>query len=200
MRGTENDVYSSDVASSPLSVSEASSDVGIGELIHIEDDMDNETSAATGHNTKNHCNSKQAKKVNRILKNVDKDLARIKEREASRSISPDRLHSVDLTSDTVSVALSCTPSPTFAANDKNQFFGSNVGNQSSGVKVINDTNNESSWFSRGGLLCFGSIILAVIIICLIAYHFDHSKLFLSNSSNHHHEHENDKSLNTKEAQ
>ena len=95
------------MASSPLSVSEASSDVGIGELIHIEDDMDNETSASTGHNSRNHCNSKQAKKVNRILKNVDKDLARIKEREASRSISPDSSTGIGSTDEPVSAHTIC---------------------------------------------------------------------------------------------
>ena len=170
----------SDPASSPLTASEASSEVGVGELIHFNDDLDNQTSYAANYNLPNNCHSKEAKRVNRMLKNVDKDLARIKERETSRSISPERAQPSNRINDvnTVAVSLS-TPSPTMPSNNTNHFFSSTLGQQKSGVKIVNGTNNENPWCSRSGLLCIGSIVLAVILICLIAYHFDHSKLFLN---------------------
>ena len=173
----------SDAASSPLSVSATSSEVGVGELIQLQDDLEsnqlNESSDA------NNCNSKQAKRVNRILKNVDKDLARIKEREASRSLSPEGRQFLDGVNDrnTVSLALS-TPSPTLSTT--NQFFSS-TSEQKHGVKVINSSSsNENSWCSRSGICCISSIILAVILICLIAYHFDHAKFLISNRNNEQH--------------
>ena len=177
-----NDLYLSDPASSPLTVSASSSEVGVGELIQLHDDLEN--SQLPESTDTNNCNSKQAKRVNRILKNVDKDLARIKEREASRSLSPENTQFLNGVNDknTVSLALS-TPSPT--SNSTNHFFSSTSG-QKPGIKVINSSSkNENSWCSRSGLCCIGSIILAVIIICLIAYHFDHSKFLLSKEEKEH---------------
>ena len=63
-------------------------------------------------NSNKNCNSKQAKKVNRILKNVDKDLARIKERELSRSLSPEGKQFLNGVNDTNTVSLNLTSSPT----------------------------------------------------------------------------------------
>jgi len=176
------DLYSSDPASSPLTASEASSEVGVGELIHIHDDMDNLQTDKAAYNSTNRSN-KQSKKVNRMLKNVDKDLARIKEREASRSISPNLTQSANLSDpNTVSLALSTSPPPTISSSNENLFFSSTLGQQNFSLKVINGTNKESPWCSRSALFCIASIVLAVIIICLIAYHFDHSKYFLNHSS------------------
>ena len=178
----KNDLYLTDPASSPLTNSAASSEVGVGELIRFQDDVDYESYNRGNYNAANNCKSKEAKKVNKMLKNVDKDLARIKEREASRSISPERGPSLNIGNPANMVSLSLsTPSPTVSSNNANQFFSSTLGQQSSGIKVINGNKTENPWCSRGGFLCIGSIIMAVIIICLIAYHFDHSKLFLNHS-------------------
>jgi len=178
----KNDLYLTDPASSPLTNSAASSEVGVGELIRFQDDVDYESFNRGNYNATNNCKSKEAKKVNKMLKNVDKDLARIKEREASRSISPERGPSLNIGNHANMVSLSLsTPSPTVSSNNTNQFFSSTLGQQSSGIKVINGNKTENPWCSRSGFLCIGSIIMAVIIICLIAYHFDHSKLFLNHS-------------------
>ena len=180
-----NELYLSDPASSPLTISASSSEVGIGELIQLQDDL--ESNKLPESSDTNNSNSKQAKRVNRILKNVDKDLARIKEREASRSLSPEDTQLLNGVNDqnTVSLALS-TPSPT-TSNTTNQFLSSSSEQQKPGIKVINSSSkNDNSWCSRSGLCCIGSIILAVIIICLIAYHFDHSKFLLSKDDSEHH--------------
>jgi len=179
-----HDPYLSDPTSSPLSASEASSEVGVGEVIHIHDDIDNLPTEASPYISTNSSNNKQAKRVNRMLKNVDKDLARIKEREASRSISPNNTKSANLLEDphTVSLALSTSPQP-ITSNDVQQFFSSTLGQQSSGVKVTKSTHRDNPWCTRSALFCIASIVLAVIIICLIAYHFDHTKYFLTPSSN-----------------
>ena len=126
-----------------------------------------------------------------MLKKVDKDLARIKERESSRSVSPDRSKpSIDLksVSPTVSLSLSSSPSPSLSADGKNYFFGSTLGQQRKNVNVIHTgiNANESNWCSRGALCCIGLIVLAVIIICVIGYHFDHSRIFLSHPDDIHH--------------
>ena len=102
----KTDLYLTDPGSSPLTNSAASSEVGVGELIRLQDDIDYELCNGSSYNATNKCNSKEAKKVNKILKNVDKDLARIKEREESRSISPDRGPSINLANNANMVSLS----------------------------------------------------------------------------------------------
>lgn len=174
------DLYLSDPTSSPLSVSASSSEIGVGELIQLHDDVE---SNQIHENSDKNCNSKQAKKVNRILKNVDKDLARIKERELSRSLSPEGKQLLNGVNDSNTVSLNLTSS---SPTGTKQFLNSTSG-QKPGVKVINSSsNNENSWCSRSGICCISSIILAVIVICLIAYHFDHSKFLVSKESDEHH--------------
>ena len=178
----------SDPLSSPLTASEASSDVEVGALINIHEDDNQPVQVAEPNLTNNH--SKQAKRVNRMLKKVDKDLARIKERESSRSVSPDRSKSsvhLNSVSPTVSLSLSSSPSPSLSPDGKNWFFGS-MGQQKKNANVIHTGKhaNENNWCSRGGLCCIGLIVLAVIIICVIGYHFDHSRIFLSHPDDIHH--------------
>ena len=177
----------SDPLSSPLSASEASSDVEVGTLINIHGD-NQPVQAAEPNLTNNH--SKQAKRVNRMLKKVDKDLARIKERESSRSVSPDRSKSsvhLSSVSPTVSLSLSSSPSQPLSPDGKNYFFDP-LGQQRKNANVIHTGKHakDNTWCSRGGLCCIGLIVLAVIIICVIGYHFDHSRIFLSHPGDIHH--------------
>ena len=188
MGGSGPELCLSDQASSPLTASEASSEVGIGELINFQDDCDNQLLNAVGNYSKNKNNAKQTKRVSRILKNVDKDLAKIKERESSRSISPERSRSSNVANDTstVSLSLSSSPSPTVGSNGEEFNFspGSYLEHKTN-VNLIHGRTRDNPWCSKNGLFCIVSIILAVIIICLIAYHFDHSKIFQSHSHGHH---------------
>ena len=97
-------------------------------------------------------------------------------------MSPDGKHFLNGVNDTNTVSLNLTSSPT----GTKQFLNSTSG-QKHGVNVINSSsNNENSWCSRSGICCISSIILAVIVICLIAYHFDHSKFLVSNENDEHH--------------
>lgn len=175
--------YLSDEASSPLSASGNSSEVEVGELISLGKGTSQSwehASSTTNNNTTT--TSKQAKRVNRILKNVDKDLARIKEREAS--VSPEQPKSKSQAGDST-ISVPPTASPTMSNGGGNYFFDSNstLSSNMSQTKelenVIHATGGESHWCSRSGLCCLGFILTAVAIICLIAYHFDHSKLFIS---------------------
>ena len=177
----------SDPLSSPLTASEASSDVEVGALINIHEDDNQPVQPAEPNLTNNH--SKQAKRVNRMLKKVDKDLARIKERESSRSVSPDRSKSsvhLSSVSPTVSLSLSSSPSPSMS-NDRKDYFVGRLGQLRTNTNVIHTDKhaNKNNLCSKGGLCCIGLIVLAVIIICVIGYHFDHSRIFLSHPEDIH---------------
>ena len=110
--------------------------------------------------------SKQTKKANKFLRNVDKDLARIKEKTERMSITPERDDELTLSTLTSSGDFTTTK------------------------LVMPTTQREPGWCSKSGLCCLVMIVICVSAILAFAYLGYHSQLFVSHSEKniHHADH------------
>ena len=135
--------------------------------------------------------SKQARRANRYLRNIDKELARIKEKTENRT-TPEREDGDDEAGAIEEGELRMSTMTSTGEYTTTKLLMPS--------KVVH-SNNSSTWCSKSGLYCAFLIVISVVLILSLAYwlHMYHSQLFVSHSdeSVHHNQESDDQHVQQK---